>query len=53
MTNNNKMILKPAEASDLESFLYRFQLDKEASYLAAFTPKDATDKQKSLDISNR
>lgn len=35
--------LTQAEKDDLYSF-YQFQLDKEASYLAAFTPKDSGDK---------
>lgn len=38
-----KIILRPTEIVDLELF-FTFQLDKEASYLAAFTPKDPTDK---------
>jgi RimJ/RimL family protein N-acetyltransferase len=36
--------LRQTEKSDLE-FLFRFQLDKEANYLAAFTSKDPTDKE--------
>jgi ribosomal-protein-alanine N-acetyltransferase len=35
--------LKPTEISDLDT-LFKFQLDKEGGYLAAFMPKDATDK---------
>jgi [ribosomal protein S5]-alanine N-acetyltransferase len=35
--------LRPTEVSDLES-LFQFQLDKEGGYLAAFMPKDSTDK---------
>ncbi|RZK22046.1 MAG: N-acetyltransferase [Hymenobacter sp.] len=35
--------LRQTELSDLE-ILFQFQLDKEANYLAAFTPKDQTDK---------
>jgi len=35
--------LKPTEVSDLET-LFKFQLDKEGEYLAAFMPKDPTDK---------
>ncbi len=35
--------LRQTEVADLESFFW-FQLDKEASYLAAFTPKYPTDK---------
>lgn len=43
MTNNNDIKLRPTEISDLE-FLFQFQLDKEGGYLAAFMPKDPTDK---------
>ena len=44
MTNNNLNIkLRPTEVSDL-IFLFQFQLDKEGAYLAAFMPKDHTDK---------
>ncbi|WP_242920543.1 GNAT family N-acetyltransferase [Pontibacter liquoris] len=35
--------LSPTEVADLDS-LFLFQLDKEGRYLAAFTPKDPTDK---------
>jgi len=35
--------LKPTEILDLDT-LFKFQLDKEGGYLAAFMPKDATDK---------
>ena len=35
--------LRPTEISDLD-FLFQFQLDKEGGYLAAFMPKDPTDK---------
>lgn len=35
--------LRPTVVSDLET-LFRFQLDKEGGYLAAFMPKDPTDK---------
>lgn len=35
--------LRPTEISDFE-FLFEFQLDKEGGYLAAFMPKDPTDK---------
>jgi RimJ/RimL family protein N-acetyltransferase len=35
--------LRPSVAADLE-FFFRFQLDEEARYLAAFTPKDYADK---------
>lgn len=43
MIDNKKIILRPTEPSDLELF-FQFQLDKEACYLAAFTPKDPADK---------
>ena len=36
--------LRRTEQADLET-LFQFQLDKEAIYLAAFTPKDPTDKE--------
>jgi ribosomal-protein-alanine N-acetyltransferase len=36
--------LRQTEISDLE-FLFRFQLDEKANYLAAFTSKDPTDKE--------
>ena len=35
--------LRQTEVEDLE-LLFQFQLDKEGQYLAAFTPKDPTDK---------
>ena len=38
-----KITLTKTEKDDLNSF-FQFQLDKEASYLAAFTPKDPNDK---------
>lgn len=37
------IILRRTEITDLERF-FQFQLDKEAGYLAAFTPKDPTDR---------
>lgn len=44
MTNDKLDIkLRRTEVSDLDN-LFQFQLDKEAGYLAAFTPKDPTDK---------
>jgi len=44
MTNNKAEIkLRPTEIEDLET-LFHFQLDKEGGYLAAFMPKDPTDK---------
>ncbi|MFI2742767.1 GNAT family N-acetyltransferase [Zhouia sp. PK063] len=40
MTYTKKSItLKPTEIGDLET-LFRFQIDKESAYLAAFMPKD-------------
>ena len=41
--NDVEIILRPTKDSDLEIF-FQFQLDKEAAYLAAFTPKDTADK---------
>ncbi len=41
---NKEVKLRKTQKSDLE-FFFQFQLDKEASYLAAFTPKDPTDKE--------
>jgi RimJ/RimL family protein N-acetyltransferase len=43
MINDREIILRPAQIADLE-FFFAFQLDKEASYLAAFMPKDSTAK---------
>jgi RimJ/RimL family protein N-acetyltransferase len=43
MINNPQIVLRPTEIDDLEWF-FQFQLDKEAIQLAAFTPKDPTDK---------
>ena len=44
MTKNKLNInLRPTEISDLDH-LFQFQLDKEGGYLAAFMPKDPTDK---------
>jgi len=44
MTNNKLDIkLRPTEISDLDT-LFQFQLDKEGGYLAAFMPKNPTDK---------
>lgn len=44
MTNKKLDIkLRPTEIADLTN-LFEFQLDEEASYLAAFMPKDPTDK---------
>ena len=43
--NNNKpeIVLRPTAISDLDT-LFQFQLDKEGGFLAAFMPKDPTDK---------
>ena len=48
--SNNKLdiILRPTEISDLAT-LFQFQLDKEGGYLAAFMPKDPTDKSAYID----
>ena len=44
MTSNKPDIkLRPTKISDLD-LLFQFQLDKEGGYLAAFMPKDPTDK---------
>ncbi|ANH83309.1 GCN5 family acetyltransferase [Niabella ginsenosidivorans] len=43
MINDTKIGLQPTVIADLERF-FIFQLDKEAIHLAAFTPKDPTDK---------
>ena len=40
---NQRVKLRPTEKSDLD-FLFQFQLDEEAAYLAAFMPKDHTNK---------
>jgi len=41
--DRHDITLRRTEIVDLEYF-FQFQLDKEAGYLAAFTPKDPTDK---------
>lgn len=43
MISKSKITLRPTEISDLE-FLFTFQLDQEARYLAAFTPQNYADK---------
>ena len=43
MKNKIEIILRPTTVQDLET-LFTFQLDKEGGYLAAFMPKDHTDK---------
>lgn len=40
--------LRPTNGQDLET-LFTFQLDKEGGYLAAFMPKDPTDKKAYID----
>lgn len=52
MTTDYRLIIKPTNIADLEHF-FQFQLDDEAIYLAAFTPKDPADKKAYIDkISN-
>ena len=41
MMQHNQIKLRKTQESDLE-FLFQFQLNQEANYLAAFTPKDPT-----------
>ncbi|MEO8665627.1 MAG: GNAT family N-acetyltransferase [Ignavibacteria bacterium] len=43
MNKINQISLRPTTVTDLEK-LFQFQLDKEGIHLAAFTPKDPTDK---------
>ncbi len=43
-----QIALRQTEIPDLERF-FQFQLDKEASFLAAFTPKDPTNKEAYLE----
>lgn len=43
MINEYELILKPTEIADLDLF-FKFQLDEEAAYLAAFMARDRTDK---------
>jgi ribosomal-protein-alanine N-acetyltransferase len=45
---NESVSLIPTEEKDLHVF-FQFQLDEEANYLAAFTPKDPHDKTAHLD----
>ncbi len=47
-SNKLDIKLRPTEIADLET-LFEFQLDKEGGYLAAFMPKDPTDKSAYLD----
>ncbi len=41
---NKQLKLRKTKKPDLELF-FQFQLNNEANYLAAFTPKDPTDKE--------
>lgn len=43
MINSHQISLRLTTVKDLEEF-FQFQLDREGIYLAAFTPKDPTDK---------
>ena len=43
MESKNQITLRPTQHTDLEQ-LFQFQLDEEAGYLAAFMPKDHTNK---------
>lgn len=43
MISDSEVILRQTVIDDLE-FFFNFQLDEEANHLAAFTPKDPTDK---------
>ncbi|UOQ80169.1 MULTISPECIES: hypothetical protein [Hymenobacter] len=44
----NHVQLRKTEQADLELF-FHFQLDEEAAYLAAFTPKERTNKEAYLE----
>lgn len=48
MMQNRQVKLRQTQESDLE-FLFQFQLDEEAIYLAAFTPKDPADQEAYFD----
>lgn len=48
MINEIEITLRPTTVQDLET-LFTFQLDNDAIYLAAFTPKDPTDKTAYID----
>ncbi|MEO5675833.1 MAG: GNAT family N-acetyltransferase [Chitinophagales bacterium] len=48
MMENRETKLRQTEKPDLE-FFFQFQLDKEAIFLAAFTPKDPADKEAYLE----
>lgn len=43
MSNSSTIKLRPTEIADLDT-LFKFQLDEEGGYLAAFMPKDHTNK---------
>ena len=45
----NTITLTKTEPEDLHAF-FQFQLDEEANYLAAFTPKDPTGKSAYLQL---
>jgi len=47
-SNNHNIKLRKAVVADLDT-LFQFQTDKEAGYLAAFMPKDPTDKEAYID----
>lgn len=44
MQQNRQVMLRQTEKSDLDIF-FQFQLNEEAKYLAAFTPKDHTSRE--------
>ena len=48
LSKQETITLRQTEITDLE-YLFQFQLDKEANYLAAFTPKNPTDKLAYID----
>ena len=48
MENKIEVLLRPTKISDFE-YLFVFQLDDEAGYLAAFMPKDPSDKNAYLE----
>jgi len=48
MTLHTQVTLRKTQHTDL-AFLFQFQLDKEANYLAAFTSKDPGDKEAYLE----
>lgn len=48
MKIHENIFLRKTELTDLEN-LFQFQLDEESNYLAAFTPKDPSDKEAYLE----